>query len=271
MKKYIMIGSGVVVAAVIAMIVLVILNLGGIIKTAVETYGPPITKTEVQLGSADISVLSGSGSLDDFLLGNPKGFSMPSAVECDTIRVSVNTDSLTTDTIVINEIYVDGPIISYEKKGGTDNFQTIVNNIKKTVASEKKQTQKPAEEKQATETGSEKKIVINNFIVKNGKINVGGSLLKVFGDKGVGIDMPDIHLKDIGKDKETSPAEAFSQILAEMTGGVTGSVTQFGKELQKQVGKAVEGATKAVEGVTEGVGEGAESVGGAIKGIFGSD
>ena len=267
MKKIILIGSGVVVAAVIAMIVLVVLNLGGLIKTAVEKYGPPITKTEVRLGSASISVLSGSGSLDDFFLGNPKGFTMPSALECGTIRVSVETDSLTTDTIVIDEIYVDGPVISYEKKGSTDNFQTIVNNIKKTVAGEKK----AAKKEEASETGSEKKIVINDFIVKNGKINVGGSLLKMFGDKGVGIDMPDIHLKDIGKDKETTPAEAFSQILAEMTGGVSGSVTEFGKELQKQLGKAVEGASKAVEGVTKGAGDGADSVGGAIKGLFGSE
>ena len=62
MKKIILIGSGVVVAAIIAAVVLVVLNLGGLIKTAVETYGPPITKTEVRLGSADISILSGSGS-----------------------------------------------------------------------------------------------------------------------------------------------------------------------------------------------------------------
>lgn len=265
MKKIILIGSGVAVAVIIAAVVLVVLNLGSLIKTAVETYGPPITKTDVRLGSADISVLSGSGSLDDFFLGNPKGFSMPSAMECDTIRVSVVTDSLTSDTIVIDEIYVDGPVISYEKKGNTDNFQTIVNNIKKTVASEKKTEEaKPAAEEKTTETGSEKKIVINNFIVKNGKINVGGSLLKVFGDKGMGIDMPDIHLKDIGKDQDTSPAEAFSQILAEMTGGVSGSVSQFGKELQKELGKAV-------ESITKGADDSAGSVGKAVKGLFGSE
>lgn len=263
MKKIILIGSGVVVAAIIAMVVLVVLNLGDLIKAAVEKYGPPITKTEVRLGSADISILSGSGSLENFFLGNPQGFTMPSALECGTIRVSVETDSLTSDTIVIDEIYVDGPVISYEQKGSTDNFQTIVNNIKKTVAGEKK-ADSGGEEQQATETGSEKKIVINNFIVKNGKINVGGSLLKLFGDKGVGIDMPDIHMKDIGKDKETTPAEAFSQILTEMTGGVSGSVTEFGKELQKELGKAV-------EGITKGAGESAGSVGGAIKGLFGSE
>jgi hypothetical protein len=255
MKKYILIGAGVIVAGLITAVVLVILNLGDLIKTAVEEFGPPITKTEVRLGSADISVLSGSGTLSDFLLGNPKGFKMPSAIECKTIRVKVNTDSLTKDKIIIDEIYVDSPVISYEKRGNTDNFQTIVNNIEKTVAGEKKAG---TTEKKTSETGSGKTIQINNFIVKNGKINLGGSLLDAFGDKGMGIDLPDIHLKDIGKDKKTTPAEAFAQILGRMTGDVTGTVGEVGKQLKEAVGKAVEGAGKA-----------GESVGGAIKGLFG--
>ncbi|EGB16670.1 hypothetical protein DND132_3467 [Pseudodesulfovibrio mercurii] len=262
MKKYILIGAGVLVAGIITAIVLVILNLGDLIKTAVEEFGPPITKTEVRLGGADISVLSGSGTLSNFYLGNPQGFKMPSAVECGTIRVKVNTDSLTSDKIIIEEIYVDSPVISYEKRGNTDNFQTIVNNIQKTVAGEK--TAAKSEEKKS-ETGSEKKIQINDFIVKNGKINLGGSLLDAFGDQGMGIDLPDIHLKDIGKEKDTTPAEAFAQILGEMTGDVTGTVTQVTKQLKEALGKAVEGAGKAVEGA----GEAGESVGGAIKGLFG--
>ncbi|MGE4423266.1 MAG: hypothetical protein AB7D39_13290 [Pseudodesulfovibrio sp.] len=265
MKKYILIGAGVIVAGLITAIVLVILNLGDLIKTAVEEFGPPITKTEVRLGSADISVLSGSGTLSDFYLGNPKGFKMPSAIECKTIRVKVNTDSLTKDKIIIDEIYVDSPVISYEKRGNTDNFQTIVKNIQDTVAGEKKAGTATTEEKKS-ETGSGKTIQINNFIVKNGKINLGGSLLDAFGDKGMGIALPDIHLKDIGKDKETTPAEAFAQILGQLTGDVTGSVTEVGKQLKEAVGKAVEGASKAVE---EGAGKAGDSVGGAIKGLFG--
>ncbi|QJB58117.1 AsmA family protein [Pseudodesulfovibrio sp. zrk46] len=257
MKKYLLIGLGVLVVGIAAALIIGVSNLGPIIKTATEKFGPQITKTEVKLGSADVSIFSGAVSLDDFLLGNPKGFSMPSAVECDKISVKLDTDSLTTDTIVINEIYVDGPVISYEKKGNTDNFKTIVNNIKKTVASEKKADKK--QDSAATEeTGAEKKIVIENFIVKNGKINMGGSLLKAFGDDGVGISLPDIHLKDIGKDKETSPAEAFAIILGEMTGDVTGTVTQVSKQLQEQLGKAV-----------DGVSEGAGKVGDTIKGLFG--
>jgi len=261
MKKYILIGAGALVVAIVTMVVLVILNLGDLVKTAVEKFGPPITKTEVRLGAADISILSGSGTLSDFYLGNPEGFTMPSAVECGTIRVKVVTDSLTTDRIIIEEIYVDSPVISYEKRGNTDNFKTIVNNIKKTVAGEKKETKAETKE---SETGAEKKIQINNFIVKNGKINLGGSLLDVFGEKAVGIALPDIHMKDIGKDKETTPAEAFAQILGEMTGDVTGTVTEVGKQLTEALGKAAQGAGKAVEGA-------GESVGGAIKGLFGSE
>lgn len=253
MKKYIFIGSGVIVVLVIGMIVLALMNLGSIIKTATETYGPKITKTEVKLGSADISILSGSGKLEDFLLGNPKGFTMPNALTCDTIRVKVDTNSLTSDTIVIDEIYINGPVISYEQKGRTDNFKTILANIKKTVASDKKATK--TDKAESSDTGAEKKIVINNFIVKNGKINLGGSLLNAFGDKGMGIDLPDIHIKDIGKDKETTPAEAFAIVLQEMTGDVAGTVTQFGKQLSEQLGKAVEGVS--------------EKTGGVLKGLFG--
>jgi len=254
MKKYIIIGASAVVVGIIAMIVLAILNLGSLIKTVTEEYGPEITKTEVRLGSADISILSGSGSLNDFFLGNPKGFTMPSAMECKTIRVKVVNDSLTTDTIIIDEIFIDSPIINYEKKGRTDNFQAIVNNINKTVAGEKKEAKKEKTDK-TDETGAEKKIIINNFIVKNGKINLGGSLLNAFGDKSMGIDLPDLHIKDIGKDKETTPAEAFAIILGQMTGDVAGTVSQVGKQLKETLGKAVEG--------------GAESVGGTIKGLFG--
>lgn len=256
MKKFLTIGLGVLIVGIIAIIVLAILNLGSIIKTATETYGPRITKTEVRLGSADISILSGSGSLNKFVLGNPEGFTMPNALTCDTIWIKVVKESLTTDTIVIEEIIVDGPVVSYEKRGNADNFQTILNNIKQTVASEKKAT--PAEQEN---TGSEKSIQINNFIVKNGHINLGGSLLDAFGaDQGVGIAMPNIHMKDIGKDKKITPAEAFALVLAEMTSGVTGTVTQLARQLSETLGKAV-----------GGVGEGAKSLGSTVKGLFGSE
>jgi len=255
MKKYIFIGGGAIILGIIAIIVLAVLNLGTLIKTATEEYGPAMTKTAVKLDSADISILSGSGSLSGFLLGNPKGFTMPSAIECDTIRVKVDKGSLTSDTIIIDEIYIDAPVISYEQKGKTDNFQTILNNINQAITSDQKATKNT---EASDESGSEKNIQINNFIVKNGTINLGGSLMKIFGEGGMGIDLPDIHLKDIGKESKTSPAEAFSIVLKEMTGDISGTVSNVGKELKKQLNNAVEGVTG-----------GTDSIGKAVKGLFG--
>lgn len=254
MKKYILIGITVLLIGFFSIVFYGVMNLGELIKTATETYGPKITKTEVKLDSVDISILSGSSSLSGFILGNPKGFSMPNALECNEISVKVDTNSLTTDRIIIEEIFVDGPVISYEKKGTTDNFNTIVNNINKTIASEQK-AEKKGQQEQAAETGAQKSIQINNFIVKNGKVNLAGSLLDRLGEVGVGIDLPDTHIKDIGKGKELTPAEAFSIILKDMTGDVGKTVAQ---QMSKLIGNSI-----------EEIGNGAKGLGNTVKGLFG--
>lgn len=260
MSKYIYIGVGAIVFGVVGMIVLAVLNLGTLIKTATETVGPKLTQTEVRLDSADISILSGSGTLERFLLGNPEGFKLPSAIESKTIRIKVVKESLTTDRIIIDEIFIDGPVISYEKRGNTDNFKTILNNINKAAKTEKKQSTASSQ----SETGAQKKLQINNFIIKNGRINLSGSLLDAFGEQGTGMDLPDIHIKDIGKEKDTTPAEAFSIVLNELTGDVAGTIANVGTALQKQLGNTVKDAGKMLDGATEGAG----SVGDAVKELF---
>jgi len=47
------------VVVVVVFLVVGISNIGPIIKKAVNTYGPDITKTAVRLGDVDVSVFSG--------------------------------------------------------------------------------------------------------------------------------------------------------------------------------------------------------------------
>ncbi len=137
MKKWILIGGGVLVAVVIILLVVGVSNLGPIIKKAVNTYGPEITKTQVELGDVDVSLLSTEAKLKDFILGNPEGFKSPQVMSVKSIHLNVDEKSLTKDTIIIEKIEVVAPEITYEKIGGTDNFQTIMNNIKKSIGAEK--------------------------------------------------------------------------------------------------------------------------------------
>jgi uncharacterized protein involved in outer membrane biogenesis len=267
MKKWILIGGCAVVVIVIVIVVLGLSNLGPIIKRAVNTYGPEITKTEVRLGDVDISLFSGQAELKDFLLGNPKGFKSPQAMKVRSIFAKVDKKSLTGNTIIIDRIEVVGPDITYDKVGGTDNFQTILNNVKQ---SEEKG--KPSEEKTAKPEKEEggKKLLIRDFIIREGKVNLAVST--PLGEKTVSASLPDIHLKDLGKEGGgASPGKIFEEVFAALHEKITSPVVSdmLNKEL-KGMGTSLEAvggtATKQLETLKAG---GQKGVTEKLKGLLG--
>jgi len=266
MKKWILFGiSGLIIIIAIVLIV-GISNLGPIIKKAVNTYGPDITKTEVRLGDVRISIFSGEAKLNDLFLGNPKGFKAPQAMSVGSVFVNVDEASLAKETVVIDKIEVVRPEITYEKARGTDNFKTILNNVTQSVSADK------GSAKRTTEDGQGKKVLIRDFIVRDGKVNLAMSLL---GDRSISASLPDIHLKDIGKEQEgASPAEAFNEIFAALYQKITSpAVTEtFNQEL-KAMGKSIEAAKEDAEKQLETVKEEAQKelgeVEDKVKGLFG--
>ena len=60
-----------------------------LVKKGVEKVGPQITKTEMKLDKVSISILSGSGALHGFTLGNPEGYKTPSAIKFGEASVGV--------------------------------------------------------------------------------------------------------------------------------------------------------------------------------------
>ncbi|WP_018123501.1 AsmA family protein [Desulfovibrio oxyclinae] len=262
MKKFITYGAAGAVLAIIVLVVLAILNLGTLIKTATEEFGPKFTGTEVRLGSADISFLSGSGELNDFLLGNPKGFKTDEAFSVDTIKIKVKKESLTKDKIIIEDVVILSPHITYEKQGKTDNFKAIIANVKKAVASEDKQ--EPAKTEEGEKKPS-KAIQINHLLVKNATVTVGGNLTKIFGDKGVSIPVPDIEMRDIGKEKRTTPAEAVQRILRELSQNVSGSVSGAAQEIGKKAQEALKRGAEAFKKGSDALKSGSEQGGNLMK------
>jgi len=268
MKKWILIGGGAFVVIIVVVVVLGVSNLGPMIKNAVNTFGPEITKTEVKLGDVGISIFSAEAKLKDFFLGNPEGFKSPQALSVGSIHVNVDEKSITKDTIIIDRIEVVAPEITYEKVRGTDNFKAIQNNVNKVVNANKTAKTSGAEGKE----GEGKKIIIRNFIVKDGKVNLTMSAL---GGKTIAANLPDIHLKDVGqKQGGASPADAFKEIFDTLYAKITSpAVTNvFGEGL-----KTLTGGTKALtEGVTKQLGtagggakEGVKSATDKLKGMFG--
>ncbi|MFC1820413.1 AsmA family protein [Thermodesulfobacteriota bacterium] len=234
MKKWILIGIGSLIVIIIIVLVVGLSNLGPMIKSAVNTYGPGITKTEVRLGDVKVSLFSAEAELKGFYLGNPKGFKSPQAMKVKSIKVDVNEKSLTGDTIVIDRIEVVAPEITYEKIRGTDNFKTILNNVNETVGTDKTQAEKQAEKKEGG-----KKILIKNFIVRDGKV---GLIMPILSGQTLSASLPDIHLKDLGKKKGgASPAEVFKEAFASLYQKITSpAVTDIFNNGLKSLGTNLE-------------------------------
>jgi uncharacterized protein involved in outer membrane biogenesis len=266
MKKWKMwlIIAAVVVVIGIGLILFGLSKIGPIIKAAVNTYGPQITKTQVRLGDVGISIFSGEAKLKDLFLGNPKGFKTQQAMTVGSIFVKVDEKSLTKNTIVVDKVEVVRPQITYEKAGGTDNFQTILNNVKSATGGGTT-TKKPTEEK-----GGGKKLMIHDFIIKDGKVNLSMTALA---GKMVSANLPDIHLKNIGTSKGgVSPEEAFSEVFAALHREITSpAVTNALTKSLKDMGLSAEAlggeAGKAVESAVE-KGVGTETTK-KLKGILG--
>ena len=94
MKKLLLIG-GVVIVIIVGALVFGVSKLGPLIKTAVNTYGPKLTKTELSLGDVSISILSGKAELKDFFLGNPQGFTSSEAMKVGSIFIDIDEKSIT--------------------------------------------------------------------------------------------------------------------------------------------------------------------------------
>jgi len=273
MKKWIFIGLGAIVVILIVVVVVGLSKLGPIVKMAVNTYGPRITDTELRVDDVGISLFSAEANLKKFFLGNPKGFKSGSAMKVGSVYVNVDEGSLTKDTIIIKKVEVVGPEITYEKRGNTDNFKAILANVQKNVPKGQDAKKEPAKE------GPGKQLIINDFIVKQGKVNLAAELPGgVLGEKQISTDLPDIHLKDIGKKKGgASAAEVAQEIFAALYGKITApnvigaldnQLKELGGTLTGTVESAAQEGLKGATGVVEGAGKEAGTITDKVKGLF---
>ncbi|MBN2373896.1 hypothetical protein JXL19_08935 [bacterium] len=274
MKRWIIIGGCSLIIIFIILLIVGISNIGPLIKNAVNLYGPKITLTDLHIEEVSVSLFSGEAKLKDFHLGNPKGFKAPYAMKVKSIAVDVDEGSLTGDTIIVEKVEIISPEITYEKTKGTDNLKTILENIQKSVAGSSSASDKTGQKKgkeygQGEEKG--KKLIIRDFIINDGKVNLVMGMLE---GKGVSAPLPDVHLKDIGKkDIGASATEVFEEVFASIyskivSPEVTEALNQGLKELGTGLKDAAENAKKQMNKVGDGAKKGTDAATGKLKGLF---
>jgi hypothetical protein len=240
MKKFLSLGGLGLLVLLIVGYIGVTYFLGSIVKGGVNRFGPRVTQSKVELVSATISPLSGTGNLGGFTVGNPEGWSGNPALYLGKAHVDLDPKSVFRDVIVINELVIDQPEFNYETRLVSSNIGDLLANIEEYTGRGEKET---------TQEGPPKKFIVKKLRFTNGKATIG------VGVAALPVPLPEIIMDNLG--------------VAE--GGLTGG--QLSAAVMRDVLRTIVTAATDARGLTgadsyEKVKEAAKKFGDNVQDLF---
>ena len=220
-----------------------------IVKKSVESLGPKITQTPVNLQIVKISLLSGHSEIRGLVVGNPEGFHTDSALKFDTIVIDISPISIFSNKVIIRDILIDGTEITYETSVKGSNVSKIKKNIETFSSSSHSQTNKSGE--LPNDQKETKKVQIDTFSLQNGKIRLSAKLLQ---GKTLDIPLMKVQLNDIGKE---SGSASFPEVIEKLSDAIykaiVAAVAGSGKSIERGVNAMTDSAKEVDETAKEGL------------------
>lgn len=223
MKKFLILLGGVAGLGVLVVVVLAF-SLGSIVKAGVNRFGPPITKTKVELAGARISPLTGNGTISGLTIGNPPGWQSEKAIYLGQAHISMAPFSIFGDHIIVNEILVDQPEFVFETKIFSSNLQDLLKNI---VASTGAGA--GAVETAKSKSGQPIRFAVKLFRLQNGKVTIS------LGPSTTVVPLPPLTLTDLGTENGGITANQLAAIVMQR---VLGQVVAIAADAYAHGGKA---------------------------------
>jgi len=224
------------------------------VAKAFNRMGPEITGTDTYIDGVNVNVFGADVTIDGLFIGNPEGFSKPSAMTCEQIYVDIEPGTLFSDEIVVNEIRVVKPKFTFEQTLVSNNLTKLKAQIDANTRRLKKE--KPVEEEPGdpVEEAQKKTIRLNHVVVNDGSVDV--AVLSLSRE----LPLPQIE-RDFGGEGVT-PAEAADYVLSVIIEKVVEEAIKLAAEYSDDPAAIIQDITggdtaDAVEKTTE-----------AIKGLF---
>lgn len=240
---------GIVILLVVlaAAVFFVLSSLDRIVAGAIEYYGSGATHTDVSVSSVKIQLREGEGSVKGLSIANPPGFSTPDAFNLGAITIRLDTGSVTGDPVVIEEIRVSRPQVTYEIDAkGRSNINTLKDNLQRSPK-QTKSTQEPG--------GKKKNLAIRKLIVEEGRLDV---RLAVRPGEPLTVNLPRIELSDLGGAEGLPPDRIAKEVLTVLMRDVGSAAATAG--VNKYLGKDIEEIKREMKrGVQDKVSESLES------------
>jgi uncharacterized protein involved in outer membrane biogenesis len=237
MRKTLIIAAVVLVVVVVGFAVFLYNSIDPIVKSAIEKYGSEIAGTKVTVGSVDISLKSGRGTIRNVEVRNPEGFSSGSVFKLAEITVDIDVSSLNKDPVVIDEVRIVAPEVHVEVAA---NGRTNVGVLKDHVDRYSAGTSAGGEQA----SGYEKKFRITRFSFEDGHVDADANAVGA-GDFEAPI--PPVRLKDVGGPQGGSPDAIGKAVTRSLLGAAMSVVT---REISNRAkGRLEDEAKKALESI----------------------
>ena len=133
-----LIGLGIIILLLVIAFVFVGSNLDSIVKSAIEKYGTQALGADVSVGSVDLDIAEGKGTIRNLTVGNPEGYSRSDALSFGELTVAFDYKSRT-----VKLIRAVAPEVNVEVKGATNNFEALLAGMDSGEPSEESEPSEP--------------------------------------------------------------------------------------------------------------------------------
>ena len=220
-------------------------NLDSIVANEIEAVGTDALGTRVHVGSVELDLRAGSGTIRDLRVENPQGFSDRRMVSIDEIALTIDVSSAlavasgSSEHVVIKRLSIRDPRVSVvTDRNGRTNLQSVQAHLGGATSSS------PAGSGEA----SPLRISILEFAVTTGRIDAD---TRAVGGKQYELPLPGFRMRGVGGRAGTPPAklaEAIGEAFATRVAAAVATrvVTQglrraIDQNLGGQTGEAVQG------------------------------
>lgn len=243
MKKVLIFAAVAILMVIIGIGVYLYNSMDSIVENAIEKYGTQVMGTRVSVGSVDISLKTGRGTIRDVEVANPDGFSSGDLLKLTEITVDIDVKSLNRDPIVIDEVTISAPQVYAEV-----NAQAQSNVAAVRSAVEKHRTASvPPEQKQ--DGGFEKRLIIEKFVFEEGTVALDATALGIERVERIERELPPLRLNDVGGPNGDTPDAIGKTVSRAFLNSVTSVVANEVKDRAKD--KAMEKVDEKVKKVVD--------------------
>ena len=199
-----------------------------IVKNLIIDQGTQALGQQVFVGKIDTSILGSSIKISNVEIKNLDGFKNKNIIQIKNINVNFAFTSLFKDTIVINDINIDGATLYYEvlinNKEVKDNVSLFKPALKNSASTSSKEMEIPKELEPKNQSKKKNKdFLINQLTINNTKVNAFSEFLDINKD----INLNKMSFNNVGTaEKSTKFKEVLQMVFANVLLNINNEVIQ---------------------------------------------